>query len=1196
MRKFLSLIVMAAMFLLPLKMQAQVTYDTITVTLAVNDPTMGTTIPAPGTYTYTVGDSINITAVPDSGYHFLGWVESTSIMGEVITDTILVPNAEATISGYFDESFETDNLTLIALFSADSISTPSCDPIVVTATNPFTEGFESGVLGDCWGNFSSGNASWTVSTGDYSSSTGAHSGTYNAKITHTSRGVVTLLTSPQFDISALNNGQLNFWYVNRSWSGDIDFLNVYYRTANANTWTSLDSISDAHSTWTEATYTLPNTAVQVAFEMIDDYGYGVGIDDIYIGEAPTCMAVSDLTVIGVTANSVTLSWSDALNSGATYSVYNGNGNVEATGLTDTTYTVTGLTAETNYIFGVIANCSATDASTVVTVNAYTGYCSPNPTSVDNSGITSVSFGGVTNTTHPTSAGYANYSNISGNVPAGTTAVVDITYATGYTYGTIIWVDWDNSLTFDGDEVVYVGTSTNNNPTVLNATFDIPATQALGSYRMRIVGADSYFDNYTTSIADAADANPCATYSWGVAEDYTLNVITAPTCMAVTDLAVSATTSSSVTLTWVDTLNSATYTVYNMADTSVVATGITATTYTVTNLSASTGYTFGVVANCSATDASFISQISAITDCANGNCILTVFAEDSYGDGWNGGSIDIIQNGNVIANYEMADQNLSSTTIYDTVSISVCAGIPITFSWNTGSYGSEVSFSILNANNIEVFSIDGAGSLDGPFLILDSCTALGDTTTIGADSVTFILTVNDPTMGTTNPVPGTYTVAVGDYFSVTATPYTGYYFIGWAESVTYMGYTQSDTLLDPTETTLGGLVDDELSMFESITLTALFSADSTFVGGDSINITIAVNDPMMGTTTPVPGTYTYAVGDDFSVTAIPYTGYYFIGWAASITYMGYTETDTLFDPTETTMGGVIDDEMTMFDNLTLTALFSADSTYIGGDSVAITIAVNDPTMGTTTPAPGTYSYAAGDIMSITARAYEGYELLDWTITMTYMGQTYSMPIGTNETTITDTVTSDLLEMGSVVITAVFGPEGTVINGDTLTLVTGVNDATMGTITPAPGTYYYAEGDVINITATANEGYHLTGWHVSVAHPVYGTIVDTVIYQPTPVISEEVDEEMLGYVYTFIAQFASNDGIEDVTTVNINAYSHEGQIVLTGAEGREVYVFDINGRQLHHSAKANATETYSIPATGVYLVKVVGVETKRVVVMR
>jgi hypothetical protein len=79
-----------------------------------------------------------------------------------------------------------------------------------------------------------------------------------------------------------------------------------------------------------------------------------------------CYRPTNLTATNVTAESVTITWNDTLNTSATYTIYNGDA-VVATGITANSYTFTGLTAQTAYTFGVIANCSASDVSSMATV-------------------------------------------------------------------------------------------------------------------------------------------------------------------------------------------------------------------------------------------------------------------------------------------------------------------------------------------------------------------------------------------------------------------------------------------------------------------------------------------------------------------------------------------------------------------------------------------------------------------------------------------------------------------------------------------------------------------------------------------------------------------------------------------------------------------------------------------------------------
>lgn len=160
----------------------------------------------------------------------------------------------------------------------------------VSVPDDFCVDFESGAMPDGW--TSEGSSSWSVGTGDYSTSTGAHNGTYNVKITHGTSGNVTYLVSPEMDLSAVTSATLNFWYVNRSWTGDIDEFGVYYRV-NGGAWTELFSTDEEHSSWTEQSVTLEGFAAnyQIGFKFTDHWGYGVGLDDICFtfegGSGPT---------------------------------------------------------------------------------------------------------------------------------------------------------------------------------------------------------------------------------------------------------------------------------------------------------------------------------------------------------------------------------------------------------------------------------------------------------------------------------------------------------------------------------------------------------------------------------------------------------------------------------------------------------------------------------------------------------------------------------------------------------------------------------------------------------------------------------------------------------------------------------------------------------------------------------------------
>ncbi len=677
----------------------------------------------------------------------------------------------------------------------------------------------------------------------YSNSSNAHSGSRQLQFTGGATATypdTQMFILPQVDVTAfpMNANRVTFWARTSTATGN-KFVEVGTMSdpTDPSTYTMAGTVAVTGNTYAKQQVlltTAPATDAYVAI-LVPKSAANLYLDDLEIDPVPSCWEVSNVAFSDTTANSLTVTWEDDQNTGATYTILNGT-EVVATGIgilggagaTPTgTYTITGLDQNTVYTIGVVANCSATDASAVSTATvrtlssgepytlpftesfdaslasdycwrgatgttaadvfadtaltltaptqwlysdgvsngleaghyrvniygisckkwmitppidlstatapqltfdvaftAYTAtsnapaagyennasqafmvlvstdggatwlesnatkwqneggnytlasiasssyinqvidltpyvgdtikiafyaqsttsggdnnlhidnisvaeppsYCTPSPTSRDGQGITGVAFGGLNNTdARVTSAPYyTDFTAQSGSVPAGTAATVDITYATGYTYGTIIWVDWNKNYAFDGDEVVYVGTSTNSNPTTLNASFSIPATQAEGNYRMRIVAADMAFDSYTGSVADAAAADPCATYAWGVAEDYTLTVTAMPSCVPVTNLAVGNVTDNSITVTWEDAQNTgATYTVLN--GTEVVATGVAVLgsaggpvmgNYTFTGLTANTEYTFSVLANCSATEESNATHVTARTACAS----------------------------------------------------------------------------------------------------------------------------------------------------------------------------------------------------------------------------------------------------------------------------------------------------------------------------------------------------------------------------------------------------------------------------------------------------------------------------------------------------------------------------------------------------------------------------------------------------
>ena len=195
-------------------------------------------------------------------------------------------------------------------------------------TTLWSENFEGGSMHSGW--TTDGSGSWSVATAVNSTHpSSAGEGTYCAQIKHGSTGNATKLITPAIDLSSVTSAELSFMHAEQSWSGDIDGLKVYYRTSTSGTWTQLVEYIDAYASWTtESEIILPNlsSTYQLAFEYIDNYGYGLGIDDIKIVQGASCVKPINIAVNTPTTHGATVSWTGTSDS---YIVMVGEANVSA---------------------------------------------------------------------------------------------------------------------------------------------------------------------------------------------------------------------------------------------------------------------------------------------------------------------------------------------------------------------------------------------------------------------------------------------------------------------------------------------------------------------------------------------------------------------------------------------------------------------------------------------------------------------------------------------------------------------------------------------------------------------------------------------------------------------------------------------------------------------------------------------------
>ena len=86
----------------------------------------------------------------------------------------------------------------------------------------------------------------------------------------------------------------------------------------------------------------------------------------------------------------------------------------------------------------------------------------------------------------------------------------------------------------------------------------------------------------------------------------------------------------------------------------------------------------------------------------GSCTVTVQMHDLYGDGWNGARLIVEQNGNTVASLGFGQWSNQQAT--DTVAYLTLDSGTVSLSWVSGDYDNECSFSFLNTDGEELFSL------------------------------------------------------------------------------------------------------------------------------------------------------------------------------------------------------------------------------------------------------------------------------------------------------------------------------------------------------------------------------------------------------------------------------------------------------------------------------------------------------------
>ncbi|MBO7586282.1 MAG: C10 family peptidase, partial [Bacteroidales bacterium] len=169
------------------------------------------------------------------------------------------------------------------------------------------------------------------------------------------------------------------------------------------------------------------------------------------------------------------------------------------------------------------------------------------------------------------------------------------------------------------------------------------------------------------------------------------------------------------LSWTENGNATSWQVCINGDETNLIT-VNTTSYTLANLPFGTSYTVKVRARCGTDSYSYWSGIVSFTTdfCMPENqCKISCMLQDSYGDGWNGGAIKVVD---ALTNIVLSTWTMSGSYAADT--LLVCDGRNIRFEWVSGNYDYECSYTVLNADGDTIFS--GSGTMSDNVVYAVDC--------------------------------------------------------------------------------------------------------------------------------------------------------------------------------------------------------------------------------------------------------------------------------------------------------------------------------------------------------------------------------------------------------------------------------------------------------------------------------------------
>ena len=550
---------------------------------------------------------------------------------------------------------------------------------------PYTANFDEYIIMpngdeyiDCWSRLSSDPSHQVYHMG---STTYSHDGSAGCLDFAYTPGCWTTAIMPAFDESIpVNTLMLQFWLVKTGNSGYFE-VGVMSDPTDSTTFEVVDTIYNTLVGNNAESYELHYVSLSsynglgqyIAFRVSNAVSCGYRLDDVSVTLIPDCMHPSNLHVTGTTETSVSLGWTemgDALSWVVAYVPHGGNiEDAVEVPVTNNPCTISGLVGGTVYDFYVKSGCNSEWAEPITAAAGQYIMGVQGSDTLTTCAAVIYDDGGF----------YNSYSsNCSYNL-----VIYPATEGNGLAINGLINSYNSIYLSYTGILTIYGGVGTNG--TVLGSFqgYQQVSVEYGGPVTLRFESGEYSGTNFP-------------------APGFEMHV-SCISCYPPADLTASNIGMTSATISWSGDADSYTIEYGEAGFTPGEGTTVTvfSTSYDITDLEAGNDYTVYVTTTC--TDAvsspAVVNFSTPICDVAD-QCAYTFILTDSYGDGWNGGSLDVQQNGVTVATLGM------STGSYVTQTVTLCNNFSTSLVWTAGSYVGEVGFSVLAPDETEIYTING----------------------------------------------------------------------------------------------------------------------------------------------------------------------------------------------------------------------------------------------------------------------------------------------------------------------------------------------------------------------------------------------------------------------------------------------------------------------------------------------------------